>query len=151
MQKSSSRNAALFETIAAQEATIENTLPSSSDELYRQKTILWTPAYFHQSAQAEGQFILETLRYNHKAFQSLCDSYLNNFDLNLIVREIKIPCLSIAGTDDRVVDIEYVRNGANMNKDITQVELKASGHFPFVEKTTEVNESILNFIKEKIR
>jgi len=141
------RHPELFKNITSEENRMTEALASlSPDELYRRKTMLWAPAYFAQGWESRGRETLAAIQYNDSAFQSLYSTYLRDFDLAPVLRDMKIPVVGIAGEDDRVVDVSHIREGAALNKAMGLVECSAAGHFPFIECQDVFNSAVLAFL-----
>ena len=143
------KNPELFTKMEAAEAAIEREFAKASvDERYQRRTNAWAEAYFAPECVGKGRQVLSAIHYNDSAYQSLGSSYMGSFDLKSSVKALRLPCISIAGTSDRVVDAEYIRAGARLNSKIRHVEIQGAGHFPFVEKQREILAAISSFIEE---
>lgn len=65
-------------------------------------------------------------------FDSIFKNFLSNFDLIDELSEITFPILNIFGEKDYRFPVEIPRSLKKINRDIIELELEDSGHFPFI-------------------
>ncbi len=82
-----------------------------------------------------------------RAFISLCENFLT-LDITTRLREIKVPTLVLAGEKDLLKPVSY---SEIIQQEICDAQLKVikdGGHALFLEKPTEFNEAVVDFIKK---
>ncbi len=74
---------------------------------------------------------------------------IRDADLASIAKQIKLPTLCVAGSEDKSTTPEEVRNLADLIEGSTYEVIPGSGHIPCVDNPTMLSALILNFIKDK--
>ena len=72
---------------------------------------------------------------------------LGPLDQREILANLDIPIVSFVGSHDVIVDPEISRSVANYGKNVRLVEMKESGHAPFIDETELYNSELIAFVK----
>ena len=72
---------------------------------------------------------------------------LGPLDQREILANLDTPVLSFVGSHDAIVDPEIGRSVADFGKNVKLVEMKESGHAPFVDETQTYNAELIAFAK----
>ena len=72
---------------------------------------------------------------------------LGPLDQREILTNLDIPIVSFVGSHDAIVDPEISRSVANYGKNVRLVEMKKSGHAPFIDETELYNAELVDFVK----
>ncbi len=70
--------------------------------------------------------------FSDETFQSICSSYLDDFDVSPKLQSLKIPIINIFGTKDVRFPLRVTKSFSTYNNNITDFEIKDAGHFPFL-------------------
>jgi proline iminopeptidase len=149
--RSSFKHSDLRHSLLAAQAHRESnrTIQLSQTEKYKETMLDFAPLYFTPANLALGRRVLENTHFNGELFFSIMDGYLQKFDLRQELNTVSIPTLSILGTEDGVVDAEYIRAGLADNPRIEQHEISNASHFPFVEDPSQFNSIVKEFLIKK--
>jgi proline iminopeptidase len=122
----------------------------TADERFSFVTKAVSDLYFNEDVLKEGEKILHRIDYNGDLWERFGQSFvydkLNSRD---VLASLTIPTISISGTNDLCVPVEYVRKGLSLNHLIHSVEIPGADHFPFVQYSNEFNSSVISFIKQR--
>ena len=72
---------------------------------------------------------------------------IRDADLTEIAKQIKIPAICIAGSEDKSTTPEEVKNLADLIEDSTYKVIEGSGHIPCVDNPGTLTKLIIDFIK----
>lgn len=98
-----------------------------------------------------GKILLEQSMksFSDETFDSIFDSYLNNYDLLNDLADISIPILNIFGEKDLRFSKKITQSFRTYNKLIKDIEIKNAGHFPFlnIANRASIVSSIVDYLK----
>lgn len=122
----------------------------TADERFAFVTKAVSDLYFNKKVLKEGKQILDRIDYNGDLWERFGKSFVYDklFSCD-VLSSLTIPTISISGTNDRCVPVEYVRKGVSLNPMIYSVEIQGADHFPFVQFSKEFNSSVVNFTKQR--
>jgi len=120
----------------------------SSDHVMRRSLELLAPMYFRDPERV-SELGLDSVRFGPET-QAVWDS-LEGFDLRPRLREIRVPCLVIAGGYDRSVTPERARETADALPRGRLLVMEDSGHYPFVEEPEPFLAAVLEFLGLRAR
>ena len=72
---------------------------------------------------------------------------LGPLDQRETLANLDTPVLSFVGSHDAIVDPEISRSVADFGKNVKLVEMKQSGHAPFLDETKLYNAELIDFVK----
>lgn len=122
-----------------------NTNADYKKNLPKLKELYFHPAYFDEAIQ-----LCQRLEYNVALFNSIKSSHTPDYDLRDVLKNLKVPVLSLVGTQDRVTPPEYIRKGAKLIRHLQHEELDEASHFPFIEESGQIIKLVDKFISDKL-
>lgn len=118
-----------------------------SDAEFKAATVAASDRYFFSEGFREkGKKLWDAVRFNAAVYETITREFFDDFDAADVVRSLKLPTLSLAGTEDEIVGLGHVRRGAGLNPEIQTVEVAGAGHFPFAEKTAQTAGAVASFL-----
>ncbi len=86
--------------------------------------------------------------FSSETFDSLADTYLDNYDLLSQISKIKIPILNIFGEKDLRFSIKVTTKFKEYNSHIKDIKILNTGHFPFLtsEGRTKISKSLKYYL-----
>jgi pimeloyl-ACP methyl ester carboxylesterase len=117
-----------------------------TDEDYKKNLPKLKELYFHPSTFDEAVQLCHRLQYNVALFNSINATYTHDYDLRDVLKNLKVPVLSVVGTGDRVTPLKYVRQGVRLIRHAQHEELDEASHFPFIEERARIVSFVNGFI-----
>ncbi len=85
--------------------------------------------------------------FSEETFDNIFSTYLSNYDLTKEFQNLQIPVLNIFGEKDVRFPKRVAKSLQNLKRDVTELELANTGHFPFL--LIENREKIAELIEKK--
>ena len=120
----------------------ENTSP---EEKLKNHMLSYIKFYFSENYVEQGKKILQNIHYFPNWTNHIGASFLEKADFNYYLDDLKFPILSIIGQTDGILYEEYYEKFKS-NKNIQHVSIKNTRHFPFIEKSIDFRDLILNYL-----
>lgn len=81
-----------------------------------------------------GKPVLKTTTesFSEETFDNIFSTYLSNYDLTKAFQDLQIPVLNIFGEKDVRFPLRVSKSFQKMKKDVIELELPNTGHFPFL-------------------
>lgn len=129
------------------EETPQLELPLDYDDAqYKQDMIHAVDLYFTRDKRDEGLRLFKNCQFNAALSHKIHHEFLHRYDGIGALKNISVPTLCLYGEEDKIITPKYIRHGLKLNPRILGHEIYEVGHFPFVEKPTEVNFLIRDFL-----
>lgn len=115
------------------------------DEAYRLQMLAGVNLYFSGANRDEGIRLFTNSRFDENLRSAISRDYLHSLDLTPKLRDICIPMLVIAGSDDAIVDIEHTSAVADLVCSADFCAIPGARHFPMVENPEMFIEIVSGF------
>jgi pimeloyl-ACP methyl ester carboxylesterase len=81
-----------------------------------------------------GKLLLVSVEqtFSEETFDHIFSTYLNTYDLTKNLQRLQIPVLNIFGANDVRFPLRVARSFRKIKKDVIELELPNTGHFPFL-------------------
>lgn len=119
---------------------------TTDDDRFGDMWIQVLPLYFHAYQSAHGD-AFDGTRYSAHGYQ-LGAACMATYDVSARLGELKMPVLILQGADDFITPIAEARRIAAAVPGTKVVELRASGHFPFLEENRPYVAAIRGWLRE---
>lgn len=118
-----------------------------SDEAFKKVCVEWAPFYFLPEFEVKGREVLLKTSYNHFPYRA-CGEFFKDFRNRW--GGWNFPTLCLAGDNDLITPLSLFENDPSFaeQSNVELVEIKKSGHFPWVENLRDFQLAMKKFSEQ---